>query len=74
MADKCLTALGLETSATSVAQLYSDFLDAWLIADSDSNQITDIAALGIKCDSAPLLMTDDEASMLIAERALAMVR
>jgi LPPG:FO 2-phospho-L-lactate transferase len=73
MADKCLTALGLETSATSVAKLYGDFLDAWLIADSDSNQITDIAALGIKCDSAPLLMTDDEAAKVIAQRALAMV-
>ena len=73
MADKCLTALGMETSATSVAQLYSDFLDAWLIADSDSNQIPDIAALGVNCDSAPLLMTDDEAAKVIAGRALAMV-
>jgi LPPG:FO 2-phospho-L-lactate transferase len=74
MADKCLTALGLETSATSVAKLYADFLDAWLIADSDSSQITDIAALGVKCDSAPLLMTDNEATKVIAQRALAMVR
>jgi len=74
MADKCLTALGLETSATSVAQQYGDLLDAWLIADSDSTQISEITELGIKCESAPLLMTDDQAAKEIAMRAIAMMR
>ena len=74
MADKCLTALGLETSATSVAQQYGDLLDAWLIADSDSAQISEITKLGIKCESAPLLMTDDQAAKEIAMRAIAMMR
>jgi len=74
MADKCLTALGLETSATSVAQQYGDLLDAWLIADSDSTQILEITELGIKCESAPLLMTDDQAAKEIAMRAIAMMR
>ena len=74
MADKCLTALGLDTSATSVAAQYGDLLDAWLIADSDYEQITAVQALGIKCESAPLLMTDDQAAKEIAARAIAMVR
>ena len=74
MADKCLTALGLETSAISVAAQYGDLLDAWLIADSDDEQVSSISNLGIKCESAPLLMTDDQAAKDIALRAMAMVQ
>ncbi len=74
MADKCLTALGLETSATSVAAQYGDLLDAWLIADSDAEQIDAITKLGINCESAPLLMVDDLAAKEIAARAIAMIR
>jgi len=74
MADKCLTALGLETSATSVAAQYGDLLDAWLIADSDTDQISAVTKLGIKCESAPLLMTDDQAAKEIAMRAIGMMR
>ena len=74
MADKCLAALGLETSATSVAAQYGDLLDAWLIADSDDEQVSAVTSLGIKCESAPLLMTDDQAAKEIAMRAIAMIR
>lgn len=74
MADKCLTALGLETSATSVAAQYGDLLDAWLIADSDADQVTVISESGIRCESAPLLMSDDNAAKEIALRAIALVR
>jgi LPPG:FO 2-phospho-L-lactate transferase len=74
MADKCLGALGLETSATSVAAQYGDLLDAWLIADSDDDQVLAITNLGIKCESAPLLMTDDQAAKEIAAKAIGMLR
>lgn len=74
MADKCLSALGLETSATSVAAQYGDLLDAWLIADSDNDQVSAITNLGIKCESAPLLMTDDQAAKEIAAKAIGMLR
>ena len=74
MADKCLSALGLETSATSVAAQYGDLLDAWLIADSDDDQVLAITNLGIKCESAPLLMTDDQAAKEIADKAIGMLR
>lgn len=72
MADKCLTALGLETSATSVAAQYGELLDAWLIADSDRDQVPAVTKLGIKCESAPLLMSDDYAAKEIAIRAIAL--
>jgi LPPG:FO 2-phospho-L-lactate transferase len=36
MADACLTAIGVETSASAVAGLYADFLDGWLVDDSDA--------------------------------------
>ena len=74
MADKCLSALGLETSATSVAAQYGELLDAWLIADSDDDQVLAITNLGIKCESAPLLMTDDQAAKEIAAKAIGMLR
>lgn len=74
MADKCLAALGLETSATSVAKHYGELLDAWLIADSDNDQVSEITNFKIKCESAPLLMTDDLAAKEIAARAIAMIR
>jgi hypothetical protein len=36
--------------------------------------VSAISNLGIKCESAPLLMTNDLAAMEIAVRAMAMVR
>ena len=74
MADKCLSALGLETSATSVAAQYGELLDAWLIADSDDDQVLAITNLGIKCESAPLLMIDDQAAKEIAAKAIGILR
>src|SRR5919199_1829883 len=35
MADACLTAIGVETSAAAVATLYADFLDGWLVDPRD---------------------------------------
>ena len=46
-ADKMLTHLGLEVSAYSVAKLYADFLDAFVIDIRDSEQAQKIHQLGI---------------------------
>jgi LPPG:FO 2-phospho-L-lactate transferase len=75
MADKCLMALGLTTSAFSVAKLYGarhdgGLLDGWLISDSDEDQIAKISGLGIATKAAPLLMTDDEKTLRMAISAL----
>lgn len=73
MADKCLAALGLETSATSVAGHYGDVLDAWLISESDHLQVPAIRETGIKCESGPLMMSDNAATRDIAAQAISMV-
>ncbi len=78
MADACLKAVGIETSSSGVAQMYGGrknggFLDAWLIADSDSNQCQEIESYGLLTKAVPLLMVDDEITARMAKDALALV-
>ena len=74
MADACLTAIGVETSAQAVAELYADFLDGWLVADTDLADLADTAspnaASRLVVRGRPLLMTDVDASAAIAAAAL----
>jgi LPPG:FO 2-phospho-L-lactate transferase len=67
MADACLTAIGLETSAAAVADLYRDFLSGWLVAPTDTGCVVPD---GVTLRTAPLLMTDVEAASAIAAAAL----
>jgi LPPG:FO 2-phospho-L-lactate transferase len=67
MADACLTAIGVETSAGAVADLYRDFLGGWLVAPGDED--TPMPE-NVTLRSAPLLMTDVEATAQIARTAL----
>jgi len=72
MADACLTAIGVETSAEAVARHYGargagGLLDAWLVDPVDS----DAAADGIRTVVVPLWMRDAETSAAIAAAALA---
>jgi LPPG:FO 2-phospho-L-lactate transferase len=67
MADACLAAIGVETSAGAVAGLYADFLRGWLVAEADA----DLAAPpGVRVVARPLLMTDVDAAAAIAGAAL----
>ncbi len=66
LADACLTAIGVETSAAAVAGLYADFLDGWLVDDADAG----VALDGVAVLARPLLMTDVDASAAIAGAAL----
>jgi LPPG:FO 2-phospho-L-lactate transferase len=76
MADACLTAIGVETTAAAVAGLYADFLDGWLVevGDAPPAEAADAAdAAGRRrpvVRARPLLMTDVEASAEIAAEAL----
>jgi LPPG:FO 2-phospho-L-lactate transferase len=69
MADACLAAIGVETSAAAVAGLYADFLDGWLV---DGRDAAGMAARGGRpaVRARPLLMTDVEAAAAIAGAAL----
>jgi len=72
MADACLTAIGIETSASAVAHLYADLLDGWLVDVSDAATVADVEALGIAARSVPLLMSDASAARALAADALAL--
>ncbi len=70
MADACLTAIGVETSAAAVAAYYGarshgGLLDGWLV------DTTDVAAIeGLAVRSVPLWMTDVETTAALARAAL----
>jgi LPPG:FO 2-phospho-L-lactate transferase len=66
MADACLAAIGVETTASAVAGLYADLLDAWLVADGDGWESGDLRVI-----ERPLLMTDLDAAADLAGAALA---
>ena len=75
MADVCLTAIGVETSATAVAGLYGaradgGLLDTWLIAEEDEAAADEVAALGIRPLVRPLWMTDAARQTALGEAAL----
>ncbi|MEV7965237.1 2-phospho-L-lactate transferase [Sphaerisporangium sp. NPDC088356] len=67
MADACLTAIGVETSAQAVLELYgSRLVDGWLVAEEDK----DVALDGVRVVARPLLMSDLDATADIARAAL----
>ena len=70
MADACLTAIGVATSAAAVAGLYADVLTGWLVDDADAAAATAAAPVGVVVRGRPLLMTDVAASADIAGAAL----
>jgi len=75
MADVCLTAIGVETSAAAVAAHYGarssgGLLDAWLMAEEDAASAADVEGLGIRPVVVPLWMRDAATSAALAEAAL----
>ncbi|MGW5161112.1 2-phospho-L-lactate transferase [Nonomuraea wenchangensis] len=67
MADACLTAIGVETTAQAVLELYgSDLIDGWLVAEEDAG----VALDDVRVVSRPILMHDAEAAAGIARTAL----
>ena len=76
MADACLTAIGIETSAAAVARHYGarsgdGLLDGWLVHDAtDAPAVDELTPLGIATRAVPLLMTDLDTTAAIAAAAL----
>jgi LPPG:FO 2-phospho-L-lactate transferase len=69
MADACLTAIGVETSAGAVAAHYGpDLLDGWLVDTADAG--LEDGSGGTVIRSRPLLMTDVDATADIARAAI----
>nr|WP_221316789.1 2-phospho-L-lactate transferase [Saccharopolyspora gloriosae] len=73
MADACLTAIGVETSAEAVGRLYGSrsesgdgVLDAWLVHTGDKADVPGVAVRDV-----PLLMSDVDATAKMARAAFA---
>jgi LPPG:FO 2-phospho-L-lactate transferase len=75
MADACLTAIGVPTTAAAVAAHYgAGLLDGWLVDEQDKTAADDEALAGITVRALPLLMTDLAASAQIAGAAVDLAR
>ena len=77
MADACLAAIGVETTADAVASHYGarsadGILDGWLVDSGDAAAVDVVEALGVTCIARPLYMTDVDATAAIAADALSL--
>ena len=67
MADACLDAIGVETSAQAVGRHYgAELLDGWLVDTTDAG----VTVPGVEVRAVPLLMTDLTATAAMARAAL----
>ncbi|MFB3888436.1 MAG: 2-phospho-L-lactate transferase [Candidatus Bathyarchaeia archaeon] len=69
-ADKLMRGLGLEVSAFSVAKLYADFLDAFVIDTADAEEKRRIEELGLDVVVANTVMRSLDDKMRLAKAAL----
>jgi LPPG:FO 2-phospho-L-lactate transferase len=77
MADACLTAIGVETSADAVARLHGSradggLLDGWLVDTADAHLVDGLVADGIPTRAVPLWMTDPPATAQLVDAAIAL--
>jgi LPPG:FO 2-phospho-L-lactate transferase len=71
MADVCLTAIGVETSAVAVGAHYGpQVINGWLVDDQDKEAAADSALAGIEVRVLPLYMRDLAATAAIARAAI----
>ena len=75
MADACLKARGIDTTAQAVAENYGarsrgGILDGWLVDAADASAVESLGELGIASRAVPLFMTDHLATAALAKEAL----
>ena len=77
MADSCLEAIGVETTAAAVAAHYGPrseggLIDGWLVDLVDAATADAVEETGITCRAIPAMMTDVDATAKIAAACLAL--
>ena len=75
MVDACLTAIGVETSASAVALHHGarsagGVLDSWLVDESDAASVPTIEAAGIRARAVPLWMRTPQLTAVMVRAAL----
>ncbi len=75
MADACLAAVGVETSAEAVGRHYGarssgGLLDGWLVDTRDDARVAAVRDSGISCRAVPLLMADLATAAALARDAV----
>jgi LPPG:FO 2-phospho-L-lactate transferase len=71
MADACLAAIGVPTTAAAVAAHYGpELIDGWLVDTRDKDAAEDPALTGIEVRALPLYMRDLPSTAAIAQAAL----
>lgn len=65
--DRMLMQLGMEVSATQVARLYADFLNAYIIDEQDAPAQADIEALGLKVFVTNTVMSGASEKLALAQ-------
>jgi LPPG:FO 2-phospho-L-lactate transferase len=75
MADACLSAIGVETTAAAVARHYGPrtadgLIDGWLVDEVDRDLVGPLVDAGFACRAVPLLMHDVAATAAMAREAL----
>ena len=75
MADACLAAIGVTTSAGAVAQHYGaraagGLIDGWLVDTADADVVPGLGSVGVRARAVPLLMHDLPATAAMAAAAL----
>lgn len=75
MADQCLTAVGVETSALAVARhlgarVDGGLLNGWLVDEVDAAAVPELEAAGIMARAVPLWFRDEETSAAIGREAV----
>ncbi len=75
MADACLAAIGVKTTAAAVAAHYGpELLNGWLVDSSDAGEVDTAELAGIAVRALPLYMRDPAATAAIAAAAVGLAR
>lgn len=79
MADACLAAVGVPTTAAGVGLHYGarergGLLDAWIVDSVDAGALPELEAAGLRARATSTLMTDEDAAATLARTCLQVAR
>jgi LPPG:FO 2-phospho-L-lactate transferase len=78
MADACLSAIGVDTTAAAVARHYGaraggGLIDGWLVDTVDADAVPSLVDGGLRAAAVPLMMSDLDATAAMAQASLDLV-